>query len=114
MSYSKRVDATQAAIVAALRQTGATIVDLSRCGQGVPDLLWGRKAPCPFCQAHYSQAGLIEIKTAMGKLNKAQEEFHANWRGPLAVVRTIEEALEAVHVAGDTPRAVLAALGEGE
>jgi lambda repressor-like predicted transcriptional regulator len=109
MSYSKRVDATQAAIVAALRQTGATIVDLSRCGQGVPDLLCGRVMPCPFCQAHYPQAILLEVKTARGKLNTAQEEFHANWRGPLAIVRTIDDALATVGIA-DGRGAVLAAL----
>jgi hypothetical protein len=114
MAYKKRTDSTQAAIVAALRQTGATIVDLSRCGSGVPDLLVGRVMPCPFCQAHTPRNVLIECKAGRGKLNKLQEAFHANWRGPIFVTRTVEDALEAIYVAGDHPRAVLAALGEGE
>jgi lambda repressor-like predicted transcriptional regulator len=111
--YKARTDSTQAAIVAALRQTGATVVDLSRCGSGIPDLLVGRVMPCPFCQAYQPRAILLEVKTAHGKLNKLQEEFHASWRGPIYTVKTIEDALAALDI---DPRmgAVLAALGEGE
>jgi hypothetical protein len=113
MRQRARTDSTQAAIVAALRQAGATVHDTSKVGGGFPDIIAGRVMPCPFCQAHTPRNVLIECKAGRGKLNKLQEEFHASWRGPITVVKTVEEALVAVGLA-DGRDAVLAALGEGE
>jgi hypothetical protein len=97
MRRAARTDSTQAAIVAALRRSYASVLDLSKVGiSGCPDLLAGRLALCPYCKAIIPRNVLLEVKTAKGKLNKAQEKFHAEWRGPIEVVRTIDEALEAV------------------
>jgi hypothetical protein len=98
MRQRARTDSTQAAIVAALRQTGATVLDLSKVGQGCPDVLAARVMPCPFCGAHQPRNVLIECKAERGKLNTAQEEFHDNWRGPICTVKTIDEALAAIGV----------------
>lgn len=37
---------------------------------------------------------LVECKTGRGKLNAAQERFHAEWQGALIVARSGEEAVE--------------------
>ena len=41
MTYAKRVDVNQKEIVKTLRDFGASVVDLSKVGHGVPDLLVG-------------------------------------------------------------------------
>jgi hypothetical protein len=85
----KKTDANQASIIAVLREVGATVVDLSAVGKGVPDLLVG------FRGATY----LLEVKNVKGK-NKTtpdQDVFYAWWRGgPVHIVRTADEALSAI------------------
>jgi hypothetical protein len=81
-----RVDANQAAIVAALRKIGATVELLHSVGDGVPDLLVGHR-----CENY-----LIEVKTPKGRKNKRQEAWHRDWRGNSFVVRSVDEALRIV------------------
>lgn len=84
----RRVDANHAEIVSALKSVGCDVLDLSAEGRGVPDIL-----------VHDGRGGLhfMEIKTGKGKLNRRQQEWHDNWRGPKPfVVRSVEEALRAV------------------
>ena len=87
-SYAAKVDANQGEIVTTLRRLfGPDVVcDLSRVGGGVPDLLIGARG----------QNILMEIKTDNGTLTSDQVEFHGNWRGQIAVVRTIDEALRVI------------------
>ena len=84
----RRVDANQAEIVKGLRQLGYSVLDTSAVGGGFPDLVVGKN----------EQTFLLEIKTAKGKLNPLQEKWHANWRGQVAVVRTIEQAIAAIRL----------------
>lgn len=85
----RKTDANQSAITAVLREVGATVVDLSAVGKGVPDLLVGYRG------ATY----LLEVKNVKGK-NKTtpdQDVFYAWWRGaPVSIVRTADEALLAI------------------
>jgi hypothetical protein len=97
-TYAKRADGNQTEIVEALRQVGTSVEHLHTIGGGVPDLLCGRSSPCPYCGAHFPQTYLIEIKTEKNWLNARQRNWRAAWRGQLAVVRTIGEALAAVGV----------------
>jgi len=61
---------------------GASVVDLSPLGDGVPDCLIGL----------HGTTWLVEFKTATGSLTDDQTEFIATWRGsPVFLVRTIEE-----------------------
>ena len=85
----KKTDANQSAIVAVLREVGATVVDLSAVGRGVPDLLVG------FRGVSY----LLEVKNVKGKNRTTpdQDVFYAWWRGaPAIIVRTADEALSAI------------------
>lgn len=90
---AKRTDANQSAIVAVLREVGATVVDLSAVGKGCPDLLVG------FRGVSY----LLEVKNVKGrnKTTADQDVFYAWWRGaPVTIVRTADEALQAIGATG--------------
>ena len=73
------------AIASALRDYGATVKLLS--APGLPDLLVG-----------YGGLNiLMVVKTGDTKLSDRQERFHADWNGQVAVVRSVEEAMSALH-----------------
>jgi len=81
-----RVDRNHAEIVKALRAAGRRVLDLSRVGQGCPDILvaWG--------------GGLIlmEIKAPGGRLTPQQVAFAQQWR--VVVVHSVAEALAATGI----------------
>lgn len=92
MRRAAKVDATQAPIVAALQRLGAEVINLSRVGAGVPDLLVSLRG----------RLSLIEVKTGRaGKLTPAQIDFHAAMARagtPVTVLRSIDDAIAwAVH-----------------
>jgi len=81
------IDANHRAIVDHLEAIGCSVQSLASAGNGVPDLLVGRRAVNV----------LIEIKnpqrTPSGrKLRKTQVSFHQRWRGQVAVAHTPQEA----------------------
>lgn len=84
-------DASQDAIVAALKAIGATVQDLCRIGGGVPDLLVG----------YQGRNFLLEAKPETGtkkqlSLRETQVKWHAAWKGQVAKVHTPEEAIAIV------------------
>jgi len=86
-----RVDANQAAIVGALRAVGATVTVTARLGEGFPDLAVG------FRGVTY----LLEVKDGAKrpserKLTEAEADWHASWRGQVAVVESVEDALAVI------------------
>ena len=86
--WAAKVDENQAEIVAALRQAGASVLILSRVGQGCADLAAGIRGETFF----------LEVKTDSGKLTPSEQEFMDGWRGHYAIVRTPDEALKAIGV----------------
>jgi len=82
----KRVDANQPEIVAALRQIGATVQHLHEVGAGCPDILVGFRG----------HNLLMEIKTRKGKLNQRERCWHDDWRGQVATVHSIDDALHII------------------
>jgi hypothetical protein len=87
MRRARRVDANQKAIVQALRDCGCTVEVLSDVGRGVPDLLVGNRC----------RNILLECKVAGAELTAAESEWHRAWRGRVAVVRSVDEAIAAVN-----------------
>lgn len=83
-------DANHNAIARALRAVGCTVFETHQLGAGYPDLTVGRAGV----------TYLLEVKAAGGSLTPAEEAFVATWRGHVAIVRTIDEALRAVGVEG--------------
>lgn len=84
--YAAKTDANQAEIVAALRKAGATVTITARLGNGFPDLVVGRNG------ATY----LLEVKKPGAKLTPDEARFFCEWAGHCTVVRSPEEALQAV------------------
>lgn len=79
---AKRVDQNQKDIVRDLRKCGYSVIDLSRIGNGIPDILVSGP----------SDMWLCEIKSAFGRLNPLQERWHLGWRGkPVIIGRTFDE-----------------------
>lgn len=83
-----RKDLNHNEIKMALEAAGASVCDTHKLGGGAPDIAVG------FRNENY----WMEIKQANGKVNKLQQEWHDNWRGSVFVVRTPEEALDAIGV----------------
>jgi Holliday junction resolvase len=89
MRYANRIDANQNQIVDAMRKVGAVVRIISQ-GDGIPDLLVGYKG----------YTILMEVKDgdkvpSARKLTEAEQKFFDDWRGGmLAVVNSVEEALE--------------------
>ena len=85
---AKLIDRNQPEIVKALRKAGATVQVLSAIGQGVPDLLVGYRG----------RNRLLEVKDGLARkqdrqLTPRQVEWHREWRGEIAVVESVEQAL---------------------
>jgi len=88
--HRKATDHNQAEIVAALRDAGHQVVTMHGVGGGFPDLIVARGG----------QVWLVEVKARGGRLTPAQVDFFERWSGPpIRIVRTVDEALEAVGVA---------------
>ena len=86
MRRAAKVDATQSAIVSALRKAGCQVESLAAVGRGVPDLLVSRGGG----RGLY----LLECKSKGGSLTPAQRKWHALF--PVHVVTDAESALRAV------------------
>jgi hypothetical protein len=86
-----KVDTNQKEITAALRRAGCTVQPLHTVGRGVPDLLVGFRG----------QNFLLELKDGSKrpserKLTDDQQEWHQQWRGQVAVVESVDEALRLI------------------
>lgn len=85
------VDANQPEIVAALRGVGATVQLLHKVGKGCPDLAVGWRGWNYF----------LEVKDGTKPpsarvLTDDQVEWHGGWKGQVAVVKSVDEALQAI------------------
>lgn len=94
MKYKRKRDANQNPIAAGLIQAGYSVFDASAVGGGFTDLVVGGIDRRDGQRKNW----IIEVKTAGGKLNARQREWHADWRGPIHVVRNLDEALAVVGV----------------
>jgi len=88
MRHAAKVDANQAEIVAALRSAGYSVALTHRNGEGFPDLVVGLETD----KGHRYNV-LMEVKRDHEKLNDREVDFHSEWRGQIAIVRSIAEAI---------------------
>lgn len=91
MRRAAKVDANQAEIIRALRGVGCSVQPLHAVGGGVPDLLVGYR----------NGNFLVEVKDgnkppSARQLTEQQREWHDAWRGNVAVVKDVGEALTLV------------------
>lgn len=88
----KKIDANQTAIVKAARQCGCSVVSLASIGKGCPDVL----VFVPF-----KGYQLWEIKDgakcpSARKLTEDEERFHQQWKGPIQIVESIDQAIKLI------------------
>lgn len=83
--YAHKRDKNEPPIIAALEGVGAAVQQLSE--EGVPDLL----------VAFRGTLYLMEVKMPKKNLTPAEREWHLNWPIWVYIVRTPEEALQAIH-----------------
>ncbi|UEP31593.1 hypothetical protein [Burkholderia sp. B21-007] len=86
--WARRADGNQPAIIAALRDIGATVQPLHTVGSGVPDLL----------VAYGNRTFVMEIKDPSKprsdrQLTPAQVKWHEMWIGEKHVVETPMQAI---------------------
>lgn len=91
MRRAARTDANQVEIVSALRAIGCSVSDTSGVGGGFPDLAVGFR----------KRTLLLEVKDgskppSARELTPDQVLWHISWRGQVAVVTSIEEAIAAI------------------
>ena len=83
----KRVDSNQVEIVKELRRLGMEVEHLHSVGKGCPDILVGWKG----------KNCLLEIKRdEKAKLTPDQVLWHHSWKGQVAVVTNVIDAIKAV------------------
>ena len=88
MRRAAKIDRDQPEIVDGLIRFGATVQSLATVGVGCPDLLVG------FKERNY----LLEVKNesdppSAQKLTDYQKAWHKMWRGRVATVRSLSEAI---------------------
>lgn len=88
---AKKTDKNQPEIVKALRDAGCSVQVLSEAGKGIPDLMVG----------YLGGTYLLEVKDGLApkadrQLTPRQVKWHREWKGHVAVVESVEQALEAV------------------
>jgi len=91
MRRAAKIDRNQEEIVKALRQIGCSVQSLAAIGSGCVDLLVGRRG----------HNFLLEVKDgrkppSAQKLTPDEKRWHEAWTGQVAVVRSVEEAINAV------------------
>ena len=86
MRRRARIDRNHSEIVNALERCGCSVQSLASLGRGCVDLLVG---------AH-GRNFLIEVKAPKGKVTPDQIEWASGWRGQMAIVRSVEEAIAVV------------------
>ena len=90
---ASKVDRNQSEIVGMLRTVGCTVQLLHKVGGGCPDLLVG----------YHGQNFMLEVKDGElppsgRKLTLPQDVWHSGWRGHVAVVKDVREALDAIGI----------------
>jgi hypothetical protein len=97
MRRAAKVDANHGTVKRAFEKMGCSVGDLSRAGEGITDLVVG---------IHYVNF-LVEVKVpGQGLRGQKQKDFYRDWKGPKAIVRTVEEAALLVAEMGKMARAV--------
>lgn len=87
MRVNPRKDNNHAIIVDAIRKAGGDVLDTSALGHGIPDLIVMTKVGIQLAEIKNPQ-------TQYGKrLSKYQVKWATEWKGPIYILRTIEDAI---------------------
>lgn len=89
-----RIDANQAEIVKRLRKLGVSVQSLADIGDGCPDLLCGLRGTNTLLEVKDGT-----VKPSLRRLTLLERYWHNTWQGQVAVVHSLEEALEVLGLA---------------
>jgi hypothetical protein len=97
MRRAARTDGNHTAVVKALRAAGCSVTSTAGVGGGFPDLAVGLLAGGDCGR----RTLLLEVKDgtlspSARKLSPDEIEWHANWRGEVHVIESVEQALALV------------------
>ena len=89
MRRASKTDRNHVEIMQTFRAHGFSVLDLSAVGKGCPDLL---------C-ANEKKTVMVEVKDGLKppsqrQLNDKQKDFHAGWKGDIAIITTVQEATD--------------------
>jgi hypothetical protein len=86
--YAKKTDKNQQIIIDTFRGLGATVHDLSKVGNGIPDLLVGYK----------NHTCLVEVKSSeKATYTQYQKDFLNNWKGGMVLrIDSIDGAIRLI------------------
>lgn len=84
-----RTDSNQQEIVRVLRQYGCSVQPIHQVGQGVPDLLVGWQG-----QNYRSELKDGNKPPSKRRLTPDEKRWHLEWRGQVAIVTSIDDALK--------------------
>lgn len=86
MSWAHKVDMNQAELIAAFERMGCSVVNLSRCGAGIPDLA----VSC------HGLTELVEVKAEDGQLTPDQIKFHRESKATIHIARCVADTANIV------------------
>lgn len=98
MHRAAKVDSNQSEIVQAMRRMGASVQHIHAVGKGCPDII------CGFRGVNL----LVEVKDgdkppSKRRLTPDEIEWHDLWRGQVAIVESIDDALALLNSVGHEP-----------
>ena len=86
--YKKRVDDNQKQIIHTFIALGASVLNLSRVGEGCPDILIGYKKHSVLCEIKRDNKALY---------TESQVKFMQNWRGgPVSRIDSVDAAIRLI------------------
>ena len=86
MRRAAKKDLTHNAIADGLRKAGWSVMDLSRLGGGVPDMVIGKPGMACVIEAK-SEPGGVEL------LTEDERRVYCRWTGPYIIASSAEDAL---------------------
>lgn len=96
MRRAARTDQNQQEIVRGLRRRGHEVCILAQVGRGVPDLLVvDGERPAPYADPT-GLLVLMEVKMPGAQLTDDEEKWRQRWPGPVYIVHSLDEALDAI------------------
>ncbi len=92
-----RTDSNHLSIVEALRKCGCAVFSLAAIGKGVPDLCISKSGHC--CLAEIKDGTRSPSKR---KLTPDQVRFMAEWKSPVMILSSVDDAVRLAQVMGMT------------
>ena len=98
MHMAAKTDANQSEIVQAMRRMGASVQHTHMIGRGCPDILAGIRGVNLFLEVKDGKKS-----PSKRRLTPDETEWHDSWRGQVAIVESIDDALALLNSVGHEP-----------